>query len=229
MRYHRLQDDVCYDDEMIQKVREAAADSKSCLWSVPLSYQKIRKICQIHGIEWKRAYKADLTEDQVREALQGRTVSEAAKLLGIHQQTIYNRFDHLLDKRNSPGFLDEHREELCRIAKLHGVSAAADKFGTSRKSLYNALERWGLREELEYQGKRDLLSRKDEVLALIQEHGYAKATEMLGKSKNALREAVKRWSEQGDLPDEFAHLASPRKSRKLQPERTASSPETQLL
>gem|GEM_PF-4001599 len=176
----------------------------------------------MYGIFWKRANKADLTEDQVREALLGRTTEDAALLLDVHPQTLYNRFDHLLDKRNSPGFLDEHREELCKIAKLQGVSVAADMFGTSRKVLYDALKRWGVRENLEYQGKRDLMSRKDEVLRLIQEHGYTKATEMLGKSKNALREAVKRWSEQGDLPDEFAHLASPRKSRKLQPERIPS-------
>jgi transposase len=227
--YHRLQDAACHDTTMIEKVRQAAADPKAKLTDLGISEPTIRKICRMYGIFWKRADKADLTEDQVRETLQGRTTEEAAALLDVHPQTLYNRFDHLLDKRNAPGFLDEHREELCKIAKLQGVSAAADMFGTNRKTLYEAFERWGVRDCLEYQGKRDLLSRKDEVLALIQEHGYAKATELLGKSKNALREAVKRWSEQGDLPDEFAHLASPRKSRKLQPERTASSPETQLL
>lgn len=229
MRYHHLQDAACYDQEMIQKIREAAVDHKIPLSSLPISGTTIRKICRMHDIEWKGANKADLTEDQVREALQGRTTEEAASLLDVHPQTLYNRFDHLLTKRKGPGFLDEHREELCRIAKVQGVSAAADQFGTNRKTLYEAFERWGVREYLEYQGKRDLLSRKDEVLSLIQEHGYAKATEMLGKSKNALREAVKRWSEQGDLPDEFAHLASPRKSRKLQPERTPSDPEQRLL
>lgn len=219
---HHLEDAPCYDADTIDLVRSAASDPRIPLYSLGLAPETVRKICRMYGIEWKSAGIAHLTEDQVREALQGRTTEDAALLLDVHPQTLYNRFDHLLDKRNSPGFLDKHREELCKIAKLQGVSVAADMFGTSRRVLYDALKRWGVRENLEYQGKRDLMSRKDEVLRLIQEHGYTKATEMLGKSKNALREAVKRWSEQGDLPDEFAHLASPRKSRKLHPERIPS-------
>ena len=229
MHYHHLQDAACYDEAVIEMVRRVAADPKIAMWSLPLSDPTIRKICRMYDIEWKRADKADLTDDQVREALQGRTTEEAAALLDVHPQTLYNRFDHLLDKRRGPAFLDEHREELCRIATEQGIAAAAERFETSRKTIYDNLHRWGIAEKIETPGKRNLASKKEEVLALIQEHGYTKATEMLGKSKNALREAVKRWSEQGDLPDEFAHLASPRKSRKLQPERTASSPAPSLL
>lgn len=44
-----------------------------------------------------------LTERQVREALVGRTTAEAAKHLGCSSQVLYDRFDHLLTKRRSPG------------------------------------------------------------------------------------------------------------------------------
>lgn len=46
--------------------------------------------------------KCDLTEEQVRTALQGRTTVEAAKHLGVHHMTLRNRFDHLLSKRKKP-------------------------------------------------------------------------------------------------------------------------------
>ena len=43
-----------------------------------------------------------LPEDRVRAALQGRSTAEAAALLGIHHQTLRNRYPHLLSKRRSP-------------------------------------------------------------------------------------------------------------------------------
>jgi hypothetical protein len=43
-----------------------------------------------------------LTEDEVRTALQGRTTKEAAGVLGVHPQTLYNNFYHLLNRRKSP-------------------------------------------------------------------------------------------------------------------------------
>jgi hypothetical protein len=233
MRHHRLQDALCYNLEVVEKVRQIAADPKAPLYSLGISPPTVQKICRMYGIEWKRANLADLTEEQVREALQGRTTEEAAIVLQVHPQTLYNRFDHLLDKRNSPGFLDEHREELCKIAIEKGISAAAEKFGTNRKTLYEAFERWGISGDFEYRGKRDLESRKEEVCDLIQKHGFVHATKMLGRSKNALREAVKRWSEQGGLPDGFVLPVSSRQRQKPQPERTdlgaaSSSPQQAL-
>ena len=42
-----------------------------------------------------------LTEDQVREALQGKTTLEAAKLLGVNHDTLRLRFGGLLKKRRA--------------------------------------------------------------------------------------------------------------------------------
>jgi hypothetical protein len=46
---------------------------------------------------------APIDEVMVSTALDGRKTIEAASLLGVHHQTLRNRFDHLLDKRVSPG------------------------------------------------------------------------------------------------------------------------------
>ena len=59
-----------------------------------------------HGLEHKDASRkrcsAPLTEQLVKEALRGNTTSQAAGILGVHHQTLRNRFDHLLVKRRSP-------------------------------------------------------------------------------------------------------------------------------
>lgn len=43
-----------------------------------------------------------LSAEKVREALQGRSTAAAAVLLGVHHQTLRNRFPHLLNKRRTP-------------------------------------------------------------------------------------------------------------------------------
>ena len=225
---HHLEDAPCYDADTIELVRAAADDPRVPLWSLGLAPETVRKICRMYDIEWKSAGIAHLTEDQVREALQGRTTEDAAELLGVHQQTLYNKFDHLLDKRRSPGFLDEHREEFCRIAKEKGITAAAEHFGTSRIVAYQALERWGLKDS-DYAGKRNLDERREEVLLLIQTLGYKKAAKELGRHENGLREAVKRWKARGDLPDGFAPPFSGHAGQKPQPAHTASPSEPSFL
>src|SRR5277367_707189 len=55
-----------------------------------------------HLLHHKGRWLAPLTEVQVREALEGRTTQQAATVLGVHPQTLRNRFGHLLEKRRSP-------------------------------------------------------------------------------------------------------------------------------
>lgn len=59
-----------------------------------------------------------LTEEMVREALQGRTTSQAARLLGYHHQTLRNHFDYLLTKRRKPHKIDDEelRKAILRYA-----------------------------------------------------------------------------------------------------------------
>lgn len=56
-----------------------------------------------HGPETAERSRVPLDEAQVRAALQGRSTAEAAALLGVHHQTLRNRFGHLLDRRRGPG------------------------------------------------------------------------------------------------------------------------------
>jgi transposase len=212
---HHHQDAPMYDPDVIERVRIAAEDPKTPMYALGISPHLVRKICLLNGFQWRSPHVCDLTDDEVREALRGRTTEEAAECLGLSLQTMYNRFDHLLDKRNSPGFLDEHREELCRIATEKGIAAAARKFGTNRTTMYDALRRWGL--ELQYPRRQELDQRKDEVLRLVQQHGYTGTARILGKSKGAIQFAVKRWSERGDLPDGFALPNTGLKSHKSSP------------
>lgn len=59
---------------------------------------------QLHAAdEGRPTTLAPLTGAQVRKALEGRTTLQAAALLGVHPQTLRNRFGHLLQKRRSPG------------------------------------------------------------------------------------------------------------------------------
>lgn len=58
---------------------------------------------RVHGDDTRERHTVPLDEDKVRSALAGRSLLEAADALGVHPQTIRNRFDHLLTKRRSPG------------------------------------------------------------------------------------------------------------------------------
>ena len=211
---HHQQDALCRNPEVIERVRVAAADPKATMRSLDVSYETVRRVCEMHGIRWISPGEVLATDDQAREALRGRTTEEAARFLGVSLQTMYNRFDHLLDKRNSPGFLDAHREELCRIASEKGIPTACETFGTNRQAVYEAFERWGIQDQVTYRGKQDLDKMRDEVLKLVQEHGYSRTAKILGKSKGGIQFAVKRWSEQGDLPDGFALPPSSQKRRR---------------
>lgn len=130
------------DPAMIELVRRAAADPGRSLASVPLSPVVTRAICRDHGIEWVPADETRRDPAAVRSALQGRTTAQAARLLGVSIGTLYRNFPDLLDKRKSPGFLDAHREEVCRLAMTMKVDDLARHYQTTRTTLGKAFERW---------------------------------------------------------------------------------------
>lgn len=102
MRHHQRDKAKYLDPEVIQLVREAAASSEVRVADLPVANTTVLRICAEHGIEWKKARSPQLTDDEVREALRGRTTKEAARYLGVGKMTLYRRFDHLLTKRKSP-------------------------------------------------------------------------------------------------------------------------------
>jgi hypothetical protein len=147
LRHHKMHCEVapCYDKYAIERIRAAAADPSKTLASIDLSPATISKICKMYNIEWKHGL--DLTEDKVREALRGRNTKQAAEILGCHPQTLYNNFDHLLNKRKSPEFLSSQIQLVQKIAIEQGMSAACQHFETNRTTIGKALKKAGLWDE----------------------------------------------------------------------------------
>lgn len=105
----------------------------------------------LHGIEHaedvRERFQANLTEEQVKEALLGRTTSAAAKLLGVHHMTLRNRFPHLLKLRNSPNFLDAQAMQVCSFAMqqpdvFEAVRILAAKHQCHAPTIHGSLQRW---------------------------------------------------------------------------------------
>ncbi len=132
----------------IEKVRDVASDPEIPVARVGLSNTTVRAICLENGIEWVRRTHhpraASLTEESVREALQGRSTREAAAVLGVHPMTLYNKFDHLLSKRTKPGALNPHRAEIERLVykKRMPHARVAEIYGVSEACVHRTIQRW---------------------------------------------------------------------------------------
>lgn len=135
------------DPDLIARVKEIALKPEIPTATLGISPTTLALIVEREGILWlhRKNWKTQiLDETKVREALRGRTTVEAANLLGVHPQTLYNRYDHLLPKRASPGSLDPHKEEILRLVYRERVSKQqlADQFGVSRQCVIRSIQRW---------------------------------------------------------------------------------------
>lgn len=136
------------DPELVARVRKAAVDTTQNISSLGVSPTTVLAICKEHGIEWlptgQRGRVRKLSEQMVREALQGRTTLQAAAYLGVNVMTLYNRFDHLLTKRARPGGLDEHQSDVLRLVYRERVSRTevAKKYGVSETCVTRSIQRW---------------------------------------------------------------------------------------
>ena len=92
-----------------------------------------------HPKEHREEQRAPLSQEQVRRALEGRSTAEAAELIGVHHQTLRNRFDHLLVKRRSPGetFSPDFVESVRKLAEDPSVGTrdAARRLNTTPNTL----------------------------------------------------------------------------------------------
>lgn len=90
----------------------------------------------------------ELSEQQVREALDGRTTLAAAEFLGVHHQTLRNRFGHLLTKRVSPKgqYDEEFVEQVRRVAAdpAIGTRKASEQLGVSSLKIRTCCKRHGI-------------------------------------------------------------------------------------
>lgn len=105
---------------------------------------------KLHARELAEEQKARLTEEMVHEALQGRSLKDAAAFLHIHTQTIRNRFPDLVAprKRKSPVRIDDPEiVALIRIVgpdpKL-GLKDISSRYRISARTVGRICEREGI-------------------------------------------------------------------------------------
>lgn len=137
------------DPELIERVRQAAADPTKKKIDLGLGYTMIDTICRENDIVWipggkRGTYYHKLSDEKVREALQGRTTIQAAQYLQCSLQTLYNRFDHLLTKRTKPGYLDQFREDILRMTykERRTREEVAAMYGVSDFCVSKSIRRW---------------------------------------------------------------------------------------
>lgn len=103
---------------------------------------------RLHSVQDGVPNKAKLSEDQVREALKGRSTAKAAMLLGVHHQTLRNRFGYLLTKRRSPGapFPTEFVRRVRELAddSYVGTREAARRLDTTPNTLRACCQMHGI-------------------------------------------------------------------------------------
>ena len=103
IRHHKRETSIQYNPKSIELVRKAAADPKVTLGQLPMSPNVARAICRAHGWKWVLDQtEIPLTDAQVSAALQGRTIRQAAALLGCSYGTLQYRFGHLLGTHRRP-------------------------------------------------------------------------------------------------------------------------------
>ena len=98
-----------------------------------------------------------LTEERVKAALLGRSISLAAALLGVHPQTLRNRFDHLLTKRRTAGqaypqYLVQQTRELAADPKM-SMRAASPLLGISVMTLIRVCQMEGIAWQAAHSGR----------------------------------------------------------------------------
>lgn len=120
-------------NEVVHHINHCKTDNKI----ENLQLMSMAEHIRLHNALPTGAGKADLTEEMVREAVQGRTTAEAAQILGVNHQTLRNRFDYILNKRRLPhNPYDLHVIEMVKEAAADStlsMSAFARQTGISAK------------------------------------------------------------------------------------------------
>lgn len=136
------------DPETIETVRLAAEDPSISIASLGLSPITVASICRRHQIRWIPRHLSlevvTLTEEKVREALQGRTTLEAALFLGVNHNTLRNKYPWLLTKRSSPDVLAGKRELVLQLLGDHSrtVQSIAEELGCHEETVRQSVRRW---------------------------------------------------------------------------------------
>lgn len=146
MCWHKKQESHCHNPRLIELVRPMAADKlisqREAAIALGIDVQTVMSLCRRNDIEWVSAAETHLTEQSVREALQGRGVMEAAAHLGVSYQTLSTRFPHITQRRARPGSLESQKEEIHSLATRVRADALAMRYGVSLSTMLEAIRKW---------------------------------------------------------------------------------------
>lgn len=78
--------------DLIDEVLKAAVDPDRSMSEFELSPYLLRKICSRHGVTWVNSSRAVLDWPMVHAAIQEHGRQGACRMLGVHLQTLWNRF-----------------------------------------------------------------------------------------------------------------------------------------
>jgi IS30 family transposase len=135
-----------YQQEVLLRLLAMAKDPKVSIGiaanNLGLSQSTVSTMIRIHSIQWVLAGERQLEESRVREALEGRTTLEASQLLDVNHQTLRNQFPHLLQKRASPGILEDHKEQIHSLATKMRAKEIGSQLGVHFDTVRSAIERW---------------------------------------------------------------------------------------
>jgi len=153
MRHHK-RTSLRYREDLAASLRPMAGCPQTSIRTAALrigvSELTVRAILDVHQIPWTSAGRKALSEESVREALQGRTTLEAARHLGVNHQTLRNRFPGLLKKRARPGFLDARKAEIRSLATHTRSAEIAEMYGVHHETVKDAIRRWATEEPGEW-------------------------------------------------------------------------------
>lgn len=199
----------------VEMVRKGASDPNCRLSDLPISPATVQKICKHHRILWVSADERHISEEAAREALEGRTVFQAADMLGCNHNTLRRNFPHLISKRRGPNFLDHYKRDVLAVVSSQGTRAAADRYGTSIVTIHKALQRWNEGQEHKRKPPRFLDQHMVQACELLRKGvPLGKVAEKYQTSRTSLEVAILRWSEAGVLPTDVADRLNANKNRK---------------
>jgi len=156
------------------------------------------------------------SEKEVIEALKKHkyNVEKTAKYLNVYYQYFYTHYDHLLKKRNSPGFLESKKQEICKSCQEVGIVKTAKIFGTNIPCLLHNLDLWEKKQEIPLNFVNSVRRKKksgeidrifDKLCNRAKQIGATHAALEFGVIPNSFHGAILRKLKVGEITLEFAN------------------------
>ena len=216
-----------FDVELTRKLRKLGKNPnvsrKKAAAYLNISESLVKKMIRMYSIKWTASDEHDLTESSVQHLLKENSTAEVANILGVHVQTLRNKFPKIFQTSNkTPGFLEPYKEEILSLKK-QGLSNAkiGEKFDTNKNTIWRYLQKWSGKlpnkgSSAKPQGFLDVHQKEIEEL-LLSGFSQLQTAQKFETSRTTLAVAIRRWSRQGVLDPAVASLlnANPHLKQKL--------------